>query len=262
MEEQAKKINKILSSIYIGINVSFFLIIIIALFKSSKKSTKPLKIRLLLLIIIDIIYYIFHLLYLDNNNELFYQLFMVVIYSSQVYLFISIYKIIIDIIKIKKMKRYDNSLHPYQFCLISIILNFPLDKLLNLNLIIIMLIQNIAIMICVYIFYKQLILPTSKMLKKSNKKNMDKIPIIKNLFLLLKLSFYLIFGKIIINCILLFLDKASQDFLAMPLNLIIYQKYFAFTLVYLLIGQFDKDGMNNKINEDEINKLNDKNDSN
>ena len=263
MEEQTETINNILSMIFIVLNVCFCLLIAIDFFKSSKKSTKPLKIRLLLLIIIDLLYYIFQLLFSDINEELYYQLFIVLIYSSQVYLFISIYKLIIGKIKIKKMKNLDNSLPPYQFCLISIILLFPLDKLLNLNPKIITSIQNIAIMIGVYILYKQLIFPTSSMLKKSIKKYKEKIPIIKNLNILFKLSFYLILGKIIINSILILLvDKTTQEFLAMPLNLIIYLKYFAFTFVYLLIGQFEKIAIKKNIKDDAFNNLRVKSDSN
>ena len=200
--------------------------------------------------------YIFQLLFSDIDDQLYYQIIMEIIYSSQVYLFISIYKIIIDIIKIKKMKRYDNSLAAYKFCLIAIILLFPFDKLLNFNPKIIILIQNIVIIICVYIFYKQLILPTSTILKKSNQKIKQKIPIIKILNLLLNFSFYFISAKIIIKLILiLFVDKTIQDYLEMPLNSIIYLKFFDFTLVYLLILKFDQIGMNKNINDDSFDKL-------
>ena len=57
-EKEAGKINKILSKIYIGFDCIFLFFIIKSIIKSSKKSTKTLKIKLCILVIIDIILYI------------------------------------------------------------------------------------------------------------------------------------------------------------------------------------------------------------
>ena len=147
----------------------------------------------------------------------------------------------IILIKIKKLKELDRSLKSYQISLISFLIIFPFHKLFNFETKIIIPVQNVLIIIVVYVFYKQLVHPLNIILKKLNKKNTSKLLIIKSLKFLLDLSFYFIFAKIIINILLIiFVNKNYQDFLNMPLNLIIYLKYFAYTLLYLTIGQLEE----------------------
>ena len=259
-EKEAGKINKILSTIYIGFNCIFFLFIIKSIIQSTKKSTKPLKIKLCILVIIDIIVYIFDL---NTFEYLYYKLFFVVLHSSQIYLFISIYKKMIILIKIKKLKELDNSLKSYQISLILFLIIFPFHKLFNFEPKMIIPVQIVLIIIVVYIFYKQLVHPSNVILKKLIKKYTSKILILKSLKFLLDLSFYFIYVKIIINILLIiFVNKAYQDFLNMPLNLIIYLKYFAYTLLYLTIGQLEEVLMKKNRFDDADSKLRDKNDAN
>ena len=259
-EKESGKINKILSSIYIGLNCIFFLLITKSIFKSTKKSIKSLRIKLCFLVIIDIIIYLFYLFEINIFGGLFFELIIVVIHSLQIYLFISIYKKMIILIKIKKLKELDNSSKSYQMSLISIFLIFPFHKLFKFEQKIIISVQNVFIIIVVYIFYKQLVHPSLIIIKKSNKKNSNKIFIIKNLKFLLDLSFYFIFVKTIINIILiLFINKNYQEFLNMPLNLIIYLKYFAYTLIYLMFGQLEELATKKNRFDDADNKLRDKN---
>lgn len=262
-EKEAGKINKILSTIYIGFNCIFFLFIIKSYIKSSKKSTKSLKIKLCILVIIDIIIYIFYLFDLNTFGYLYYELLFVAINSLQIYLFISIYKKMIILIKIKKLKELDRSLKSYQISLISFLIIFPFHKLFNFETKIIIPVQNVLIIIVVYVFYKQLVHPLNIILKKLNKKNTSKLLIIKSLKFLLDLSFYFIFAKIIINILLIiFVNKTYQDFLNMPLNLIIYLKYFAYTLLYLTIGQLEEVLMKKNRFDDADSKLRVKNEAN
>ena len=262
-EKEAGKINKILSTIYIGFNCIFFLFIIKSYIKSSKKSTKSLKIKFCILVIIDIIIYIFYLFDLNTFGYLYYELLFVAINSLQIYLFISIYKKMIILIKIKKLKELDRSLKSYQISLISFLIIFPFHKLFNFETKIIISVQNVLIIIVVYVFYKQLVHPLNIILKKLNKKNTSKLLIIKSLKFLLDLSFYFIFVKIIINILLIiFVNKNYQDFLNMPLNLIIYLKYFAYTLLYLTIGQLEEVLMKKNRFDDADSKLRVKNEAN
>ena len=77
------------------------------------------------------------------------------------------------------------------------------------------------------------------------------------------LSFYFIFAKIIINILLIiFVNKNYQDFLNMPLNLIIYLKYFAYTSLYLTIGQLEEVLMKKNRFDDADSKLRVKNEAN
>ena len=261
--EEHKTINKILSIIYIGFNFTFFICIIKSFFRSTKKSTKSLKMRIYLLIIIDIIIYLHYLIDLKIFEELYYEIIMVAIYAFQVYLFISIYKKIIILLKIKKLKELDNSLHSYQISLISFLLILPFQRFLNIEPIIIIFIQSALIIIFVYLLYKQFIRPLEKVLNSLNKKTMNKMYILKNLIFLLNISFCFIFGKIIINILLIsFVDKKIQDFLNLPLNLIIYLKYFAYTLFYLIIGQLEEISLNKRSHDDAYDKLKYQNDNN
>ena len=148
--EEHKIINKILSVIYIGFNFISFVFIIKSFFGATNKSTKSLKIRLYLLIIIDIIIYLHYLIDLKIFEDLYYEILMVAIYAFQVYLFISIYKKIIILLKIKKLKELDNSLHSYQISLISFLLILPSHNLLNFEPIIIIFIQSVLIIIFIY----------------------------------------------------------------------------------------------------------------
>ena len=263
--EEYKKINKILSVIYIVFNFIFFVFIIQSFFKSSNISTKSLKMRLYLLIIIDTIIYLHFLIDLKIFENLYYEIFMVGIYSCQVYLFISIYTKLIVLIKIKKLKEMDKTLPTYQISLISFILILPFHKIYDSEPIIIIFIQSSLSVIAVYLLYKQFIRPIEIILSNLNKKNKNKnkIYIVKNLKFLLNLSFCFIFGKIIINILIIsFTDKKIQDFLELPLNLIIYLKYFVYTLFYLVIGQLEEILMNKRINDDAYDKLKYQNDNN
>ena len=169
----------------------------------------------------------------------------------------------IILIKIKKLKELDNSLHSYQISLISFLLILPFHKLLNFESIIIIFIQSALIIIFVYLLYKQFIRPLEKVLNSLNKKTMNKMYILKNLIFLLNITFCFIFGKIIINILLIsFVDKKIQDFLNLPLNLIIYLKYFAYTLFYLIIGQLEEISLNKRSHDDAYDKLKYQNDNN
>jgi hypothetical protein len=170
---------------------------------------------------------------------------------------------LIVLIKIKKLKEMDKTLPAYQISLISFILILPFHKIYDSEPIIIIFIQSSLSVIAVYLLYKQFIRPIEIILSNLNKKNKNKIYIVKNLKFLLNLSFCFIFGKIIINILIIsFTDKKIQDFLELPLNLIIYLKYFVYTLFYLVIGQLEEILMNKRINDDAYDKLKYQNDNN
>ena len=76
----------------------------------------------------------------------------------------------IILIKIKKFKELDRSLKSYQISLILFLIIFPFHKLFNFEPKMIIPVQNVLIIIVVYIFYKQLVHPSNVILKKSNKK--------------------------------------------------------------------------------------------
>ena len=255
-EEQIQIINKILSYIYLGFNFVFTLFICKSLLNSTTKGTKSLKIRLLFLIIIDSFNYISCLIDLDFLDELIIEIIIKVINSLQIYLIISIFKKIIGITKLKKMGDVDHSLHSYQIALLSFILIFSYQKVLKFDTKIIIIIQNLILQLFVYIFYKSLYNPVLSLLKNLNKKYVAKIQTAKNLKLLLNLSVILIYTKAIMNIIfIIFLDDNYRDFLAMPLNVIIYLKYFDFTLLYLLINQLEKYPSKKRREDDTLYKL-------
>ena len=240
MDEQAENITKILSYVYFGFNTIFILLLIISLLISTSNKTKSLKIKFLILIIIDSIQYFFNLYNSKFFGELYYELFIKVIYSCQIYLFISIFKIMIEMTKLKKMKDLDKSLYSYQFALISFFILLSYNKIFNIESIIINVIQNVVILFVVYSFYKSLYNPIILLLNKLKKKYISKIQITKNLKFILNMSLFLIFGKIIINIILiLFVDENYQHLLSMPLNMINYLKYFDYTTFLFIIFQIE-----------------------
>ena len=89
--EEYKKINKILSVIYIVFNFIFFVFIIQSFFKSSNISTKSLKMRLYLLIIIDTIIYLHYLIDLKIFEDLYYEIFMVGIFIHAKFIYLYLY---------------------------------------------------------------------------------------------------------------------------------------------------------------------------
>ena len=132
MDEQVLFMKLILSYFYTGFNFFFILGIIISFFKSTKESTKQLKIILFFLIIIDAAQYITFSLDLDIFiGELYYELLLCVINSVLVYLFISIYKIFINLIKLNGIGNIDKSIPSYQYALIAFLLILPFTQLLN-----------------------------------------------------------------------------------------------------------------------------------
>ena len=81
----------------------------------------------------------------------------------------------------------------------------------------------------------------TSILKILSNQFVEEIQLLKNLKLLLILSFIFISGKIVINIIMiLFVDNETQDFLYMPLNLINYLKYMDYTFFYLLFNRLDE----------------------
>ena len=255
---QPKTINKILSFIFLGFNITFSLLIFNSIFKQTKSWINSLKIKLIILIILDSFEYILHIFDFNIFDKLYYEFLIKVLYSLQIYLFISIYQKLIEIMKLKKMQNVDNSFHSYQFAILSLLLIFSYHKLFhfNFNPIIIIFIQNIAIIIFVYIFYKSLYDPVELLLNKLHKKYVTKIQIIRNLKLILNLSLILILCKIVINIIFeIFVDKYYRDFLAMPLNVIIYLKYFDFTVLYLITRLLDELFSKSRRDDDSLDKL-------
>ena len=254
MENQAEIMNKILSTIYIGFDILYFLVITKSICKSSKKLTRALKIRLCILMIFDIIIYSLFIFDPQIFDKLYYELYIVAIYALQVYLFISIYYGLIDLIIIKKFEDYEKSIQSYQIGLISFLLVFPFHRLLNFDPKIIIVAQNIFVLFCVYIFYKAMVHPIASILKILSNQFVEEIQLLKNLKLLLILSFIFISGKIVINIIMiLFVDNETQDFLYMPLNLINYLKYMDYTFFYLLFNRLDEIQIKETKNTDDTN---------
>ena len=263
MEEQAEKMNKILSAIYLGFDVLYFLFIIKSICKSSKKLTKSLKKRLCILCIIDIIIYFLFLFDSTIFDKLYYELYIVAIYAFQIYLFISIYYGLIDLIILKKLEDYKKTIHSYQIGLISFLLVFPFHRLLNFDPKITIAVQNTLVLFFIYIFYKTLADSIISILKILSKQFVGEIQILKNLKLLLIISLIFISGKIIINIILiLFVDPETQDFLYMPLNLINYLKFMDYTFFYLLFNQIDEIQIEKTNNDDTSNTLRQNNELN
>ena len=91
MENQAEIMNKILSTIYIGFDILYFLVITKSICKSSKKLTRALKIRLCILMIFDIIIYSIFIFDQQIFDKLYYELYIVVFYALKfIYLFLFI----------------------------------------------------------------------------------------------------------------------------------------------------------------------------
>ena len=195
----------------------------------------------MILITLDSIQYFLNLYDFKIFGGLYYELLIKVIYSYQIYLFISIFKIMIEKTKLRKMKNIDKSLAPHQFALISFFLIVSYNKIFNKESKIINVVQNVVILLVVYIFYKSLYNPIILLLNKVNKKYFSKIQITKNLKIILNISLLLIFCKIIINIILIsFVGDKYQRILSMPLNLINYLKYFNYTAFLFIIFQLEK----------------------
>ena len=172
----------------------------------------------------------------------------------QIYLFISIYYGLIDLIIIKKLDDYEKSIHSYQIGLISFLLVFPFHRLLYFNPKITIVAQNIFVLFCIYLFYKAMAHSIASILKILSNQFVEKIQLLKNLKLLLILSFCFIAGKIVINIIMiLFVDNETQDFLYMPLNLINYLKYMDYTFFYLLFNRLDEIQIRETKNTDNTN---------
>ena len=241
MEEQAEKVNKILSYNYLGFN-AIILIIILIFLRSSKKSTKSLKIKIFILIIIDIIQYLQILFQFDFGDKLYYELIICAIYSFQIYLFISIFKRTLGLIK-SRNQYADEYLSPFQFACFSFLLVFPYEKLLLINYEpkIIIIVQNIICFIIIIIFYNSLYNQLFQIKKSLNKKSVKKIKIASNLIFSLRLSLCLLFCKIFTNIIIiLFVNQEYQDFLKMPLDFVIYLKYFNYSVLLMTIFQFER----------------------
>lgn len=258
MEEQINQINSIniiLSYIYIGFDIVFILLISLSFLASKQNLIKSLKIRLNFLILIDLINYFPYIYNLEFFGGLYLELFLRLINALQIYLYISIFKKLLNCIKLKKAKNVDKSIHEYRFALFSFLLFFSYHKFLNFNSKILLVAQNILIMVCIYLFYKTLNNPVLLILKNL-KKNISKIKVGKNLRAILDLSLYLILGKYII-CIIftLFVDKNYHGFLEMPLNLVIYTKYYNFTFFILIINQLENSALIKNADDDTLGEL-------
>ena len=253
MEEQTEKINKILSYIYLGFN-SLFIIAVFISCRASKKAIKTLKIKLFILIIIDTIKYL-QILYNSNFDEqLYYELIITGIYSLQIYLFISIFIQTLSLIRSRIIQYMEDHLSPFQIACFSFLLVFPYDKLINYEPKIIIIVQNIVCFIIIIVFYSSLYNQLFQIKKSLNKKYVKKLQVTNNLILSLRLTLCLLFYKIIVNIImLLFVEQEYQDFLKLPLDFVIYLKYFNYAVFAMTIFQFER--MSVKKNIDEIEKI-------
>lgn len=253
MEEQAEKINKILSYIYLGFN-SLFIIGILISCRASKKATKSLKTKLFILIIIDTIKYLQLLYNFDFGDQLYYELIITAINSLQIYLFISIFKQTLSLIRSRINQYMEDNLSPFQIACFSFLLVFPYEKLINYEPKIIIIVQNIICFIIIIIFYSSLYNQLFQIKKSLNKKYVKKLQITNNLILSLTIALCLLFCKIIVNIIMpLFVEQEYQDFLKLPLDFIIYLKYFNYAVLAITIFQFER--MSVKKNMDEIEKI-------
>ena len=266
MDEQILFMKLILSYFYTGFNFFFILGIIISFFRSTKESTKQLKIRLFFLIIIDAAQYITFALDLDIFiGELYYELLLCVINSVLVYLFISIYKIFINLIKLNGIDNINKSMPSYQYAFIAFFLILPFTQLLNFESKIFIFLQNIVIICVVYRFYKHLFKPVSFIFKSLNKQYTEEKQIMKNLKVLLNMSFHFIFFKILMNIIFLFfVEEYYRDLLSTPMNFITYLKYCVYTLLIIIIMRMDEVKIEKNIyyDDDALNKLKEKNGAN
>ena len=239
MDQQGANIEFVLSIIFLVFN-TIFILTNIYMFKLPKKSTKPLKIRLLILLIIDTIKYFSILFNLYFGEGVYYYLINCGIQVFQIYLFISLFKLTTSLIK-KKNQYFEGSMPPFQYACFSFILIFPYHKIFNVTPEILITVQNVISIFVIYIFYKLLYNSLSSIKANINKKYVKKQQIAKNLNFGLNMSLGLLILYCIINIVLiLFLDKDYQEFLSMPLDLIIYLKYFNYSVYVITIIQFEK----------------------
>lgn len=238
MNEQGKNIELFLSIIFLIFNTIFILINLFML-KSSKKSTKSLKISLLILVIIDTIKYLLIISNVYFSEGSFYDLINCGIQVLQIYLFISLFKQTMNLIKRKNLY-YDESMPPYQYACFSLILIFPYHKIFNTTPKLLIPIQNILSIIIIYAFYKSLNKSLLSIKNGINKKYIKKLQIARNLNFGLNASIGLLIIKCLINIIFIFLDQEQQEFLKMPLDFIIYLKYLEYSVFALTIYQYEK----------------------
>ena len=238
MNEQGKNIELFLSIIFLIFNTIFILINLFML-KSSKKSTKSLKISLLILVIIDTIKYLLIISNVYFSEGSFYDLINCGIQVLQIYLFISLFKQTMNLIKRKNLY-YDESMPPYQYACFSLILIFPYHKIFNTTPKLLIPIQNILSIIIIYAFYKSLNKSLLSIKNGINKKYIKKLQIARNLNFGLNASIGLLIINCLINIIFIFLDQEQQEFLKMPLDFIIYLKYLEYSVFALSIYQYEK----------------------
>ena len=238
MNEQGKNIELFLSIIFLIFNTIFILINLFML-KSLKKSTKSLKISLLILVIIDTIKYLLIISNVYFSEGSFYDLINCGIQVLQIYLFISLFKQTMNLIKRKNLY-YDESMPPYQYACFSLILIFPYHKIFNTTPKLLIPIQNILSIIIIYAFYKSLNKSLLSIKNGINKKYIKKLQIARNLNFGLNASIGLLIINCLINIIFIFLVQEQQEFLKMPLDFIIYLKYLEYSVFALSIYQYEK----------------------
>ena len=238
MNEQGKNIELFLSIIFLIFNTIFILINLFML-KSLKKSTKSLKISLLILVIIDTIKYLLIISNVYFSEGSFYDLINCGIQVLQIYLFISLFKQTMNLIKRKNLY-YDESMPPYQYACFSLILIFPYHKIFNTTPKLLIPIQNILSIIIIYAFYKSLNKSLLSIKNGINKKYIKKLQIARNLNFGLNASIGLLIINCLINIIFIFLAQEQQEFLKMPLDFIIYLKYLEYSVFALTIYQYEK----------------------
>ena len=238
MNEQGKNIELFLSIIFLIFNAIFILINLFML-KSLKKSTKSLKISLLILVIIDTIKYLLIISNVYFSEGSFYDLINCGIQVLQIYLFISLFKQTMNLIKRKNLY-YDESMPPYQYACFSLILIFPYHKIFNTTPKLLIPIQNILSIIIIYAFYKSLNKSLLSIKNGINKKYIKKLQIARNLNFGLNASIGLLIINCLTNIIFIFLDQEQQEFLKMPLDFIIYLKYLEYSVFALTIYQYEK----------------------
>ena len=238
MNEQGKNIELFLSIIFLIFNTIFILINLFML-KSLKKSTKSLKISLLILVIIDTIKYLLIISNVYFSEGSFYDLINCGIQVLQIYLFISLFKQTMNLIKRKNLY-YDESMPPYQYACFSLILIFPYHKIFNTTPKLLIPIQNILSIIIIYAFYKSLNKSLLSIKNGINKKYIKKLQIARNLNFGLNASIGLLIINCLTNIIFIFLNQEQQEFLKMPLDFIIYLKYLEYSVFALTIYQYEK----------------------
>ena len=153
----------------------------------------------------------------------------------------------------------------YQYAFIAFLLILPFTQFLNFESKFLIFVQNIIIICFVYRFYKHLFKPASFIFTSLNKQYTEEKQIMKNLKVLLNMSFHFIFFKILMNIIFLFfVEEYYRDLLSTPMNFITYLKYCLYTLLIIIIMRMDevKIEKNMYYDDDAVNKLEEKNDAN